>query len=108
MKHPTKFCAVCNHTGLIPFRNKHGELVVGAFIDCECKFPEVAGYEALTPEDIDYSCSSLWRAYYEETLLGTHLPSEMPIERSLPTENKEVPRQTPVKREPELHGGVNL
>ena len=110
----SKFCEKCNHTSLLPFV-KNGKVIPNAFIDCECKQPEVEEYTPITSNHIDFPCSYLFRAYHEETLFGRHLPSidlEPSIESPLHTEKKEglrpsQPLSTSETR-PQLHGGVNL
>lgn len=56
---PKVYCQKCNHTGLIPFRNKNGELVYGAFLDCECKKQQESEdhYFPVHPKDFDFPIS---------------------------------------------------
>jgi len=59
-----EYCYKCNHTGLIPFKNKEGKIIPYAWVDCECKQPESDHYQPLKPDDFDFPCSDTWRGFY--------------------------------------------
>lgn len=71
---PSPYCEKCNHTGLLPFV-KNGKVVPNAFLDCSCRKLEQEQYITIKPEDFDFPCSYVWRAYYEETIYGRYLPA---------------------------------
>ncbi len=55
-------CEKCNHTGLIPFKNKAGKVIPNAFLHCDCHpiyglNPEPEHYQPVRPEDFDFSMS---------------------------------------------------
>ena len=64
------YCKECNHTGLIPFINKQGKLIVGAFLDCECRIEIQAqgynNYRDIRPDDFDYPMSDTFREFTYE------------------------------------------
>ena len=89
---PSPYCERCNHTGLIPFRNKGGKLIPNTFLYCDChEINEYEHYREIGPEGFDFPCSYVWRAYYEETVFGRYLPALEPKE--LPPEADKVEPQ---------------
>ncbi len=74
-------CDICQGKGLIPFKNKQGEVVPNAWQDCECKQPEQEHYHQVTPADFDFPIS--WDYY--RSLCQYHgwpvPPPEPPFER---------------------------
>jgi len=75
----SKFCPECNHTGLIPFE-KDGQVILHAFLDCECREPEMEHYRTIGPEDFDYPLSDTFRAYsYHYSNVPDPYPVREPI-----------------------------
>jgi len=63
-KKPSPYCEKCNHTGLIPFKNKEGKVIPHTFLHCGCheiNHPEHGRELRLMPEDYDFPMSP---AYY--------------------------------------------
>ncbi len=85
-KSPSPYCKKCNHTGKIPFE-KNGKEISHAFVYCECH-KEEEYQPPVTPDDIDFPCSYDWRAYYEWTIYGRHLP---PLEPPIDQPTEELP-----------------
>lgn len=83
---PKPYCPKCHHTGLIPFRNKKGEIpyfkskkgkiipITSVYCECCQNEKEIYHYEPIHLEDFDFPCSYDWRAYYEEQWTGKSLP----------------------------------
>ena len=59
------YCKKCNHTGLLPFEKK-GQVIPHAFLDCECRQPEMEHYRTIGPEDFDFPMSETYYGYVEE------------------------------------------
>lgn len=74
------YCEKCKGEGLLPFRNKDGQIINGAFVYCECHEDEPEHNEPVSPEDFDFPVSYLFRSYEAEQY-GEHLPSIDPPER---------------------------
>jgi len=58
-------CQKCDGTGLLPFYNKAGKEILHTFIYCACHKESEPTCPKL-PEDFDFPCSYVWRAYYAE------------------------------------------
>jgi len=63
---PSPYCEKCNHTGLIPFKNKEGKLIPYAFVYCECHKDEPE-QRPILPRDFDFAMSySNYRSLCQE------------------------------------------
>jgi len=80
------YCEACNHTGLIPFE-KNGKIIPNAWIDCECKQPEVEHYRDIRPDDFDFPMSKSSRGFSYQ-YCGVVDPAESP--KSITVEERVV------------------
>ena len=76
-------CPLCNDTKLIPFKNKEGKVIVGAFLDCECRKPPRDHYTTVTPSDFDFPMSDTCRGYSYQ-LCNQQDPANTKSYRELP------------------------
>lgn len=53
----------CDGSSLIPLKSKDGSIVPYAWIDCECKAPDIEGYQALRLGDFDFPMSDAFRGF---------------------------------------------
>ena len=86
-------CNKCDGSGLIPFE-KNGRVIANAWVDCQCKKPEVEHYHVIRPEYFDYPCSSTFRGFSYQ-YCGVVDPAESP--KSVIIKEREViPQKTEV------------
>lgn len=116
--HPP-YCAKCNHTGLIPFKDKKGNLIPHTFLHCDChEINQPDYYQVARPEDYDFPISySYYRSlcqYHGWPDPGSCEPPEHNIDEELVMTSEitaKVGVATPKPQEkpsPKLHGGVQL
>ena len=117
-------CTMCDGSGLIPLKNKKGEVVPSAWIYCSCHQEEEEHYRPLSPSDFDFPISY---DYYRSLCQlhswpdpGSCDPPEHSIEElheriraleerpPLTRQSEAVAPKPQEKHSLELHGGVQL
>ncbi len=65
-KTPSPYCEKCNHSGLLPFKNKKGEVIPHTYLFCECNSGTPYPFQ-YTPEQFDFPMSySCYRSLCRE------------------------------------------
>ena len=63
---PSPYCEKCNHTGLIPFKNKESKVIPYVWYHCDCHQDEPERYQSTRVGDFDFPMSQTFRAFSYE------------------------------------------